>query len=195
MLRVIAGAFGGRVLRAPRGRKTRPTSARVREAVFAVLTHHRTHAPPLQGGRVLDLFAGSGALGIEALSRGAATALFVERGAAAVRTLRQNLQTLELTDRTMVMVRDIHQTLPTLRAEAPFDLVFLDPPYADQGSTRSLLLALEPAQRLTAQGVLVLEGPVDSSPPSLPGLEAPLSRRWGRTAVHFYRQETRAAHE
>src|SRR5215468_11831534 len=88
-MRVVAGRLGGRRLRAPRGRDTRPTSDRVREALFSMLG-------PLEGARVLDLFAGSGALGIEALSRGAASAVFVERDPEAVRTIERNLDRLRL---------------------------------------------------------------------------------------------------
>jgi 16S rRNA (guanine966-N2)-methyltransferase len=120
-MRIVAGTFGGRVLRAPKGSQTRPTSDRVREALFSILA-------AVGGARVLDLFAGSGALGIEALSRGASEATFVDSSAAAVAAVRQNLAELGL--RAEVL------RLPALRALActpvadrEYDLVFLDPPY------------------------------------------------------------------
>jgi 16S rRNA (guanine966-N2)-methyltransferase len=117
----VAGTLGGRVLRAPKGSETRPTSDRVREALFSILA-------AVDDARVLDLFAGSGALGIEALSRGAAQATFVDSAAAAVAVVRQNLSDLGLQAEVL--------KLPALRAlactpvaEREYDLVFLDPPY------------------------------------------------------------------
>jgi 16S rRNA (guanine966-N2)-methyltransferase len=116
---VVAGAFKGRTLHAPRGSDTRPTADRVREALFSMLG-------PLDGARVLDLFAGSGALAIEALSRGAAEAVLVERDPRAVAAIERNLEPLEVV--AGVRRRD---ALAYLRetADAPFDLVFADPPY------------------------------------------------------------------
>jgi 16S rRNA (guanine966-N2)-methyltransferase len=123
-MRVVAGRLGGRRLKAPRGEATRPTSDRVREALFAMLG-------PLDGDRVLDLFAGSGALGIEALSRGAARAVFVERGRPAVAILRENLDALELGPEVAeVRPVEARTALRNARAAAEtYDLVFLDPPY------------------------------------------------------------------
>jgi 16S rRNA (guanine966-N2)-methyltransferase len=119
-MRIVAGSLGGRRLTAPRGMRTRPTSDRVREALFSILG-------PLEGVRVLDLFAGSGALGIEALSRGAASAVFVDSDARAVAAVRANLEDLGLD--AGVHRRD---ALTYLRStpEGPFGLVFLDPPYS-----------------------------------------------------------------
>jgi 16S rRNA (guanine966-N2)-methyltransferase len=120
-VRVVAGTLGGRVLRAPKGSETRPTSDRVREALFSILAS-------VDGACVLDLFAGSGALGIEALSRGAAAATFVDSAAAAVAAVRDNLAALGLVGEVLRM--------PALRAlsctpvaEHQYDLIFLDPPY------------------------------------------------------------------
>ena len=119
-MRVIAGELGGRRLMTARGGATRPTAARVREALFSMLGE-------LDGAVVLDLFAGSGALGIEALSRGAARATFVERAPPALDALRANLSGLELTQRARVLAGD---ALAALRGQDKYDLVFLDPPYA-----------------------------------------------------------------
>ena len=123
-MRVIAGAFGGRTLRAPAGDATRPTSDRVREALFSMLG-------ALDGARVLDLYAGTGALGIEALSRGAAAAVFVERDPRAVKVLRANLEVLGLgRDRAEVRPGDAGQALRNARTGGEaYDLVLLDPPY------------------------------------------------------------------
>lgn len=120
-MRVVAGSRGGRRLTAPPGRSTRPTSDRVREALFSSLGE-------LDGARVLDLFAGTGAVGLEALSRGAAEAVFVEQGRAATTVLRRNIETVGLPGAT-VIARPVASYLSDGAAE-PFDLVFADPPYA-----------------------------------------------------------------
>jgi 16S rRNA (guanine966-N2)-methyltransferase len=117
-LRVVAGEFKGRRLAAPRGPRTRPTADRVREALFSILGD-------VGGARVLDLYAGSGALGIEALSRGAASAVFVERDAQAVAAIERNLEPLDV-DATVARA-DVTRWLG--RTEGRFDLVFCDPPY------------------------------------------------------------------
>jgi 16S rRNA (guanine966-N2)-methyltransferase len=123
-MRVIAGRLGGRRLKAPAGRVTRPTSDRVREAVFAMLGE-------LDGVRVLDLFAGTGALGIEALSRGAGSAVFVERDASVVRVLSANIEALGIDPQTAQVRRaDALEALHAARTrEETYDLVFIDPPY------------------------------------------------------------------
>jgi 16S rRNA (guanine966-N2)-methyltransferase len=118
-VRVVAGTYGGRRLRAPRGTRTRPTSDRVREALFSMLGD-------VEGARVLDLYAGSGALGIEALSRGAASAVFVDRDSAAVAAIRRNLEDLGVASADVVR-RDALAFLGG--CDASFDLVFCDPPY------------------------------------------------------------------
>jgi 16S rRNA (guanine966-N2)-methyltransferase len=121
-MRVVAGLYGGRRLVSPSGSATRPTSDRVREALFSIL------GPAVEGARVLDLFAGSGALGIEALSRGAATAVFVDSSARAVAAIRTNLETLGIDADVRRM--DARGALRTPSEPSdPYDLVFLDPPY------------------------------------------------------------------
>ena len=120
-MRVVAGELGGRRLVAPEGTSTRPTTDRVREAVFNSLGS----AGVLEGAVVADLFAGSGAIGIEALSRGAARCIFVERDRAALRALHDNLDALDLTDRAKVLAADALSVAATVDA----DIVFADPPY------------------------------------------------------------------
>jgi 16S rRNA (guanine966-N2)-methyltransferase len=150
-VRVVAGRYGGRRLKAPRGRTTRPTSDRVREALFSVLGE-------LQGATVLDLFAGTGALGIEALSRGGAKAVFVERDAAALDALQANLGALDLTA-TVAEVRrgDARAALRAARKRCEtYDLIFVDPPYDDaQAWGRELSVALPPL--LAPAGRVVVE--------------------------------------
>jgi 16S rRNA (guanine966-N2)-methyltransferase len=134
-VRVVAGEFKGRRLHAPPGAATRPTADRVREALFSILG-------PLDGERVLDLFAGSGALGIEALSRGAGETVFVDSSPRAVAAIRRNLEAVGVS--SPVHRRDV---LAHLRAasDAPFDLVFLDPPYSSASELAGELSKLLPA--------------------------------------------------
>ena len=126
-MRIIAGEFRGRRLAAPKGEGTRPTTDRVREALMSVLASARG---ALDGAVVLDAFAGSGALGLEALSRGAAAAVFCERDGAALRTLRANVEAVGLAAPRARVVRTDVLEHPPAAPGAPFDLVFLDPPYA-----------------------------------------------------------------
>jgi 16S rRNA (guanine966-N2)-methyltransferase len=123
-MRVIAGSAKGRTLAAPHGGATRPATDRIRETLFAILE------PVLEDARVLDLFAGAGTLGIEALSRGAAGATFVERSAEALKTLRKNIATTQFGDRAEIVAGNVLGFLEQSGA-GPYDLVFCDPPFAD----------------------------------------------------------------
>src|ERR1700760_2149257 len=122
-MRVIAGTLRRRTLEAPAGLATRPTSDRLRETLFNVL------APRMQGAAFLDLYAGSGAVGIEALSRGAASVVFVERAPAAIRVLRANLDRLGLKEGYRIVAGSVRGYLSKPQGGPPFDIVFLDPPY------------------------------------------------------------------
>lgn len=182
-MRVIAGTHRGRQLRAPPGPTTRPTSDRVREAIFDILQAF----VDLDGARVLDLFAGSGAMGIEALSRGASGAVFVESDAGALGTLRANLTSLGLEDRAEVVQADATTWMARARTKQPrFDLALCDPPY-----------------RFDAWGD-VLDGVWDlgvdlavleSDRPLEPGprFEVPRSRRYGGTLVTVVRRAPSAS--
>jgi 16S rRNA (guanine(966)-N(2))-methyltransferase RsmD len=177
-MRVIAGELGGRRLQAPRGRSTRPTSDRVREALFAMLGE-------LDGERVLDLFAGSGALGIEALSRGAAQAVFVERDGAALRALSANLDALALgPPRAQVRRSDALAALQAARRrEETYDLLFIDPPYSqarDWGPELTVALApvLAPAARVVVES--------DRRAPLQLELELERERRYGDTSIRIH---------
>jgi 16S rRNA (guanine966-N2)-methyltransferase len=182
-LRVIAGRLRGRRLRAPRGRQmTRPTSDRVREATFSMLGE-------LDGVVVLDLFAGTGALGIEALSRGAKRVVFVERDAAAIKALETNLRQLGLAaSEAEVRVADALVALRTARKRGEtYDLVFVDPPY---GQTRQLgdgLSVLLPA--LLAPGGRVVVESDRRTPAELP-FEVERERRYGDTTITIHRHVT-----
>jgi 16S rRNA (guanine966-N2)-methyltransferase len=185
-MRVIAGRLGGRRLKAPRGRTTRPTSDRVREALFAMLGD-------LQGACVLDLFAGTGALAIEALSRGAERAVFVERDAAAVATLEENLAALEIGPDTAEVrrVEALTALRSACRAKETYDLLFIDPPYAwarrpeseRWGRELSTLLAplLEPGARIVVES--------DRRAPLALAVEIERQKRYGDTLITIHRQQ------
>lgn len=149
-MRVIAGRYGGRRLQAPRGRGTRPTSDRVREALFSMLGS-------VEGAQALDLFAGTGALGIEALSRGAIRAVFVERDATALGVLKANMEALNLREPEAEVRRaDALAALRTARERREtYDLVFVDPPYRDAQAWESRLPAVLPALLAPAGRVVV----------------------------------------
>jgi 16S rRNA (guanine(966)-N(2))-methyltransferase RsmD len=175
-MRVIAGTYGGRRLQAPPGEATRPTSDRVREALFSILGDR------VQGARVLDLFAGSGALGVEALSRGAASATFVDSAPAAIRALRANLEALGA--EAEVVRADALRWLRSAPAAArQYDLVFLDPPYRRAGELGApLSAALAPV--LAAGALVVAEA--DRRAPLELTMPATDERRYGDTLIRFH---------
>jgi len=176
-MRIIAGSLGSRRLRAPKGRDTRPTSDRAREALFSRLG-------PVDGTRVADLFAGSGALGLEALSRGAAACTFVESGRAALTVLRANLA--DLAPAGAVVVR--HRLPAALdRLTAPFDLLFLDPPYAETGLLSATLERLVVSPLLVDGSLIVVEHATRTPPTVPPGLQVDETHPVGETAFTFLR--------
>ena len=151
-MRVIAGKFKSQRLEAPAGVHTRPTSDRLRETLFNVV------APRIQDSVWLDLFAGSGAIGIEALSRGAHSVYFVESASAAARTIRKNLQTLEINEGAEVIERDAAVALRMLDSQAiACDFVFLDPPYRKMGDYEQVLGFLSQSRLLNAGCQVIAE--------------------------------------
>jgi 16S rRNA (guanine966-N2)-methyltransferase len=172
-VRVIAGELGGRRLLTARGDATRPTAERVREALFSMLGE-------LDGAVVLDLFAGSGALGIEALSRGAARATFVERAPRALVALRANIAELSLGERARVLGGD---ALAALRGHDKYDLVFLDPPYA-MAAGLAEALSRDLPDRLTAGALVVSES--DRRAPLALRLPLRRERRYGDTMIRIH---------
>ncbi len=140
-MRIVAGKFRGASLEAPKGLATRPTSDRVRQALFNVLEHGPARFA-FEGSRVLDLFAGTGALGLEALSRGARYAVFIEESSAARAAIRRNVEGLSLTGITKIWRRDATR-LGEAGTLAPFDLIFCDPPYGKGLGERALASAVE----------------------------------------------------
>ena len=188
-MRIIAGRFKGKTLDVPKGLNTRPTTDRVREALFNVL-EHGTPQVDYEGCRVLDLFAGSGALGLEALSRGARYGLFIEDDAGARGAIRRNVEALGLTRITKIWRRDATR-LGAVGTIAPFDLVFCDPPYGKRLGMQALASASEGGW-LARGAIAVLEeraGQIPDSPhiSDEPALEEIDRRRYGDTEIAIAR--------
>lgn len=179
MTRIVAGSVGGRTLAVP-PQGTRPTSERVREALFSRLEH----LDAVDSARVLDCYAGSGALGLEAASRGAARVVLVEWGRVAADVCAKNVVALGLRDRVQV-VRERVERYVERPAPEPWDLVLLDPPYdVPDAALAEVLAALVPA--LTAESVVVVERSTRSAPPPWPaGMHGFDTRRYGETAVYL----------
>lgn len=183
-MRVISGKAGGRKLQAPKGATTRPTPDRVKEALFSIL--HEL----VEGARVLDLFAGSGALGIEALSRGASHATFVEQDRAALVALAANLVATQTSAdvRHTVLATAVHQAARALGTQQKkFDLVFVDPPYAAHLVQPTLKLLMQHAL-LTADTMVVAEHMGKTASPAPPqSMQCVDLRNYGDVALSFYR--------
>lgn len=181
-MRVIAGKVKGRRLKAPKGRAVRPTGARVKESLFNILPHD------LSGLKILDLFAGSGNLSVEALSRGAAEAILVDVSPKVGKIIRDNLKTLGFADRSQVW------TAPALRAirrlagkKETFDIIFLDPPY-EKGWTEKVLGAISKENLLRESGMVVAEHSVrEEIQESYGCLVLKDHRRYGTSALSFFR--------
>jgi 16S rRNA (guanine(966)-N(2))-methyltransferase RsmD len=175
-VRIVGGQLSGRVLRAPAGAATRPTSEKVREAMFNILGQ--------VDGRVLDLFAGSGAVGIEALSRGAEHATFIDAAKPALAVTQQNLRELGLLDRATTQVGDAIAFIKR-PVTAPWSFIFIDPPYASDLAVRAAQAL--PRDSLTANGVVVIEHDRRNAPPdALGSLVRTDDRRYGDTLLSFY---------
>jgi 16S rRNA (guanine966-N2)-methyltransferase len=186
-VRITGGEFAGRTLRVPRD-AVRPTAERVREALFSMLAHRGA----LDGARVLDAFAGSGALGLEALSRGAASVTFVEKSRSAARVLAENVAALALGSRSRIVIRDATSALRTLGAGGErFDLCFVDPPYASSLAAETLAL-LADGRLLSSHAVLVAESDRRHAPGPIGGLTLAVERRYGDTLISFYGLANRA---
>lgn len=182
-MRIVAGQFKGRPIQAPKSDATRPTSDRARESLFNMLAH-AAWAPELEGARVIDLFAGSGALGFEAISRGASFCLFVETAHAARGAIRQNIDTLSLFGKTR-----IHRRSATDLGEkpaglgTPFNLAFMDPPY-HKGLVEPCLQVLRDGGWLAEDALVVIETAADEDL-DLTGWELIADRNIGAAKVWF----------
>jgi 16S rRNA (guanine(966)-N(2))-methyltransferase RsmD len=179
-MRVIAGEAKGRRLKAPKGKAVRPTSDYLREALFGILGNS------VQGVRFLDLYAGSGAVGIEALSRGSAEVVFLERDPACLRVLRENIETAGLGP-SRVLAGDVLRLLPRLaRQRESFDIIFLDPPYGSGLGARTLALVAS-GDLLRPRGVVIIEHFAKELLPERVGnLRRIRERAHGQTVLSFY---------
>jgi 16S rRNA (guanine(966)-N(2))-methyltransferase RsmD len=184
-MRITGGTLRSRALRAPRGEATRPTSDRVREALFGILGS----AGRLDGARVLDLYAGTGALALEALSRGAAQATLVESSRDALAAVRANVEALGVDDRARVVAADVRGAARRLARAGPFDLVLADPPWAlvDTGEAPRAIAGIVRAGALGPDALVVLEHAARSTPPEIDCLARGESRHYGDTALTFYK--------
>jgi 16S rRNA (guanine966-N2)-methyltransferase len=180
-MRVVGGRLKGRNLASPASREIRPTADRLRESVFNILVH--AYDDPIEGARVLDLFAGTGALGIEATSRGAAFTLFVDNGAEARALLRNNVEALGLGGVTKVYRRDATNLGPAHPME-PFSLAFLDPPYGKGLAERALTSARDGGW-LTADALVVVEEAAGAAFAPPEGFDEIERREYGDTQLVF----------
>jgi len=197
-MRIIAGILKGRRLNIPKGEEIRPTTDRVREAIFSALLS----VLDMENVAVLDLFAGSGSLGFESLSRGAKQAVFVEMNKTLAEEIRTSADSFHLNSQTQVIAADAIKTLSKppsgLLAQAPFDLIFADPPYDMQG-TQSLGRLLEKSKLLRDGSVFVLESSRRTDLTALteqtPKLELLKEKEYGETRVGYYLYRQRAIEE
>ncbi len=183
-MRIVGGTFRGRTIRAPDSAATRPTSDRVRESIFNILAHGISEHV-LDGARVMDVFAGSGALGFEALSRGAKFCQFVEEGAAARAAIRQNADDLGVIGQCKIWRRDATR-LGLCAPQSPFDLVFCDPPYG-KGLGTLALASLIAGDWLNKDAVVVVEESVGTQLEVHPGLSVIDQRNYGDTSITIFR--------
>jgi 16S rRNA (guanine966-N2)-methyltransferase len=176
-MRIIAGVNKGRLIRAPKWDGLRPTSDRLRETLFAILS------PRVSGARVLDVYAGTGAIALEALSRGAASAVCIERDRRAAALIAENAGRLGESQRCMILRNDAVRALRGAVPGGPFDIVVLDPPYDADALETALAGA---AAHLAPGGLIVLEHAFRRRPPDAPGLSLTRTVRAGDSALSFY---------
>ncbi|MEE9375380.1 MAG: 16S rRNA (guanine(966)-N(2))-methyltransferase RsmD [Rhizobiaceae bacterium] len=181
-MRIVGGSLRGRKLAVPKSQAIRPTTDRNRESLFNILNHHWPEK--LQATRVLDVFAGTGALGIEAISRGAAFSVFIELSAEGRGLLRDNIESLGLTGKTKVFRRDALRP-GAIGSIQPFDLVFADPPYGKKLGEAAAAKLYEDGW-LNAGSLLVLEESKDSMPDNLAEFKKVDERNFGETMIGFF---------
>lgn len=184
-MRITGGTYRSRALRAPSGNATRPTSDRVREALFGILAS----AGALEDARVLDLYSGTGALALEALSRGAAHAVLVESARAALAVLRANVAALGVARQAHILASDVDRATDRIVQRGPFSLVLADPPWAlvDTGEVARSLSSLASAGAFSEDAWVVLEHASRSPAPEVVGLVHREGRRYGDATLAFYK--------
>ncbi|MFF0654061.1 16S rRNA (guanine(966)-N(2))-methyltransferase RsmD [Micromonospora tulbaghiae] len=186
MTRIVAGTLGGRRIAAPPGAGTRPTSDRVREALFSAVHSH----VDLDGARFADLYAGSGAVGLEALSRGAAHVLLVESDARAARVIRENIAALRAAPAARLVTGKVAGVLAAGPTDGPYDVVFADPPYAvPDAEITAMLAALVDGGWLAPDALVIVERSSRTGPVTwVEGVTPERSRRYGETTVWYGRR-------
>ncbi len=184
MPRIISGSLKGRSLKTLSGNNTRPTADRVKEAMFNIIQGK------LPGSLVLDLFAGTGNLGLEAISRGSIMAVFVEKEPKALAVLRDNCKALGCTDNTLIMPMDVMKAIRSLREKGyTFDIVFMDPPY-NRDLEAPVILALSEFRIVKDDGLIVVEHMTTDSQSDTTGVFIRFdTRRYGNTSISFYRKD------
>lgn len=191
-MRIVGGTFRGHSIAGPKSEATRPTSDRVREAIFNILAHG-VAGFDIEGARVMDLFAGTGALGLEALSRGAKFCQFVEDGTEARSLIRRNADSMGVIGQCKIWRRDATR-LGSCTPQSPFDLVFADPPY-NKGLGEKALTALFEGEWLKSGAVIVLEESDHATIGSIPGFTRIDHRLYGETQVAFYQPTKKSGEE
>ena len=181
-MRIVGGKNRGRQLLAPKGQATRPTSDRTRESVFNILSSRLERG--FQGLTVVDLFAGTGALGLEALSRGAAQAVLIDNDRAAIKIIEENVQKLGAAENTSLIKRDATRLGALPAGLSPADLVFLDPPY-EQDLVQSALPSLRENNWLADEAIIVVEMAAKEIFECPPGFEQVDQRKYGKAAIHI----------
>lgn len=182
-MRIISGKARGRKLRQFKGHRIRPTTDRVREAIFSSL---QSRLGTFDGAKVLDLFAGTGALGLEALSRGAEFAVFVDQSIQSADIVTDNIKTCGMADCATLVKASVMTSLAKLRTHAPFDLIFLDPPY-NQNLIGPVLDGIVKNTLLAKRGVICVESARDEAvPETIAGLVFLSRKEYGSTAVTFF---------
>lgn len=197
VLKITGGTFCGRNLHSPKGLETRPTAARTRQSVFDILINSTKGFPELSSARVLDLYAGTGAMGFEALSRGAGEVVFVDSSRRATRSIKQNIQQLKVSDFCRVLSCGVFDALQNMEVgREVFDFVFMDPPYTANKKRRMTIERLLNMSILRSGACLIVEGPSKCrsglerdecfSNSEFPQLDEVCFRKWGDTKVRFF---------
>jgi len=185
-LRIIGGKFRNRLLKSPTGTQTRPTTAMVRKAVFDICQFD------IQGANFLDIFAGSGMMGIEAISRGAAAATFIDQDRSALRCIYQNVHMLQLEKQTTILAGDALKILERLnREKGQFQLIYVDPPYVQKALNEQVLHFLDSGQLVASNGIVFIEetAPIQlKNDVSLKTLVHKDTRKYGKSVLHQYQK-------
>jgi len=180
-LRVISGSAKGKKLKAPSGLNTRPITDMIKEALFNVL------GPRVPDSKMLDLFAGSGSVGVEALSRGAHTVVFVDNSNEAVKVVKENLNNCNFSSKYQVLRSDVFKALGLLqRHDNRFDLIYIDPPFTNERIFNQIMTAIDETDILEPDGIVIIRTPRRKEMPMFNGLHKYRSNNYGESILHYY---------